>query len=72
MIQNVFDRILYGVKATGWELGRVLKAMWKLLSDSPARRDLYINLTRSDNFPLMFCQTRWVELLMFGNLLLVL
>ena len=50
-----------GVKATGWELDRVLKAMWKLFNDSPARRDLYINLNRSDSFPLMFCQARWVE-----------
>ena len=43
-----------GVKATGWELDGVLKAMWKLFSDSPARRDLYISLSRSVNFPLMF------------------
>ena len=50
-----------GVKATGWELDWVLKAMWKLFKDSPARRDLYINLNRSDYFPLMFCQTRWTE-----------
>ena len=35
--------------------------MWKLFNDSPARRDLYINLNRSDNFPLMFCQTRRLE-----------
>ena len=50
-----------GVKATGWELDRVLKAMWKLFNDSLARRELYINLNRSDNFLLMLCQTRWVE-----------
>ena len=35
--------------------------MWNLFNDSPARCDLYINLSRSDNFPLMFCQTRLVE-----------
>ena len=35
--------------------------MWKLFNDSPARRDLYIQLNTSDVFPLMFCQTRWVE-----------
>ena len=27
----------------------------------PAKRDLYINLNRSDNFCLMFCQMGWVE-----------
>lgn len=50
-----------GVKATGWNLEKVLKAMWKLFNDSPARRDLYIQLNTSTVFPLMFCQTRWVE-----------
>ena len=50
-----------GVKATGWNLEKVLKAMWKMFNDSPARRDLYIQLNTSDVFPLMFCQTRWVE-----------
>ena len=35
--------------------------MWELFNDYPARRDLYINLSRSDNFPFMFCQTRWLE-----------
>ena len=33
--------------------------MWKLFNN-PARCDLYINLNRSDSFPLMFCQMRWV------------
>ena len=50
-----------GVKATGWKSEKVLKAMWKLFNDSPARRDLYIQLNTSDVFPLMFCQTHWVE-----------
>ena len=35
--------------------------MWRLFHDSPARRDTYITINRSDQFPLMFCQTRWVE-----------
>ena len=35
--------------------------MWRLFYDSPARRDAYITINRSDQFPLMFCQTRWVE-----------
>ena len=35
--------------------------MWGLFHDSPARRDTYITINRSDQFPLMFCQTRWVE-----------
>ena len=35
--------------------------MWRLFHDSPARRDTYITINQSDQFPLMFCQTRWVE-----------
>ena len=49
------------VKATGWQLEKILKAMWKLFNDSPVRRDLYIKLNQTDEFPLMFCSTRWVE-----------
>ena len=49
-----------GVKSTESELAKVLKGMWKLFNDSPARRDTYIKLNRTDQFPRMFCQTRWV------------
>ena len=50
-----------GVKTTGWEIEQNFKGMWRLFHDSPARRDTYITINRSDQFPLMFCQTRWVE-----------
>ena len=35
--------------------------MQRLFHDSPARRDTYITINQSDQFHLMFCQTRWVE-----------
>lgn len=50
-----------GIKATEWQLDKVLMAMWKLFNDSPARRDIYIQLNQTAIFPLMFCKTRWVE-----------
>ena len=50
-----------GMKLNGWKLEKVLKAMWKLFNDSPAWRDLYIQLNTSNVLPLMFCQTCWVE-----------
>ena len=50
-----------GVKTTGWEIEKIFKGMWRLFPDSPARRDTSITINRSDQFPLMFCQTRWVE-----------
>ena len=49
-----------GVKTTGGEIEKIFKGMWRLFHDSPARRDTYITINRSDQFPL-FCQTRWVE-----------
>ena len=50
-----------GVKTTWWEIEKFFKDMWRLFHDFPARRDTYITINRSDQFPLMFCQTRWVE-----------
>ena len=38
-----------------------MKSMWKLLSDSPARRDEYFKLSISGEFPLKLCATCWVE-----------
>ena len=43
-----------GIKATNWEVEKVLKAMFKLFHDSPARRDLYIKMTENDKFPLRY------------------
>ncbi|KAK2832572.1 hypothetical protein Q7C36_016034 [Tachysurus vachellii] len=39
-----------GEKETGWKVGDVLRALWQLFHDSPARP-----------FPLKFCAHRWVE-----------
>ena len=50
-----------GDKTTGWEIEKKLKGMWRLIRDSPAIRDTCITINRSDQSPLMFCQTRWVE-----------
>ena len=50
-----------GAKTTGYQLENILKSMQKLFNYSPSRRDLYIKLNQTDEFPLMFCMTRWVE-----------
>ena len=41
-----------GLEATPWNIGKILKAMWKMFHDSPARRDVYIRVTECDEFPL--------------------
>ena len=50
-----------GVKAYKWEVDKILKAMWRLLYESPARRDIYIKETLCEIWPLSFCGTRWIE-----------
>ena len=50
-----------GVTETSWEIDKIMKSMWKLLSDSPARRDEYLKLSVSGKFPLKLCATRWVK-----------
>ena len=57
----IYGAFQSGVKTTGWEIENIFKGMWRLFHDSPVRRDTCITINQSDQFPLMFCQTRWVE-----------
>ena len=50
-----------GVTESGWEIDKVMKSMWRLLSDSPARREIYFQQSKSGKVPLQFSATRWVE-----------
>ena len=50
-----------GVQSTGWDIEKVLKAMWRLFQDSPARREIYIRECGSTVFSMKFSQTRWIE-----------
>ena len=40
-----------GIKKVDWQLGKVMKAMWQLLHDSIARRDIYSKVSESEEFP---------------------
>ncbi|KAJ8404749.1 hypothetical protein AAFF_G00336120 [Aldrovandia affinis] len=44
-----------------WGLDRLLKAMHTLFNNVPARRENYMQVTKSSVFPLSFCAHRWVE-----------
>ena len=50
-----------GCQATHWKIDGLLRALWYLFHDSPARRDDYTTVTGSTVFPLKFCSTRWIE-----------
>ncbi|KAJ8043765.1 hypothetical protein HOLleu_11016 [Holothuria leucospilota] len=50
-----------GVTASGWNLASLLRALWQLFHDTPARREDFFQITGSSIFPLQFCPHRWVE-----------
>ena len=50
-----------GIKCSGWNTGKLLKALLKLVDESPARRDTYTKVTESEDFPLLYCGHWWCE-----------
>ena len=42
------------MEAAGWNVGKVLKSMWQLFHDSPARRETYARICESEIFPLQY------------------
>lgn len=42
-----------GNNKTDWRIDKLLRAMWQIFHDSPARRDIFITVTGSDIFPKM-------------------
>ncbi|KAL7373641.1 hypothetical protein ABVT39_011347 [Epinephelus coioides] len=41
-----------GERETGWKVGDVLRALWQMFHDSPARRADFIEVTKTTKFPL--------------------
>ena len=50
-----------GEKSSMWCIGKTLKAMSNVLTDTPARRDMFQKVTGSNQFPLPYCGHRWYE-----------
>ena len=50
-----------GWQATEWKMEALLRALWYLFHDTPARRDDCKQVTESTVFPLKFCATQWIE-----------
>ena len=50
-----------GFEKTSWKIDRLLKSLWYIFDESPARRENYTLITGSQIFPLQFCGTRWIE-----------
>ena len=45
-----------GKNESEWKMGETLKAMSKLLKDSPARRDTYVKVAETNVFSLPYCR----------------
>ena len=50
-----------GTQKTKWDVDSILKALYKLFDESPAKREDYNTINGSNKFPLPFCGNRWVE-----------
>ena len=46
---------------SGWKLGHLMRSLWQLFHDTPARHQDFVKLTGSTVFPLKFYPHRWVE-----------
>ena len=60
-LHTIHGSLKAGVKSTDWNTGKILKSMWKLLDESPARREKYEGITESNVYPLQYCGHRWCE-----------
>ena len=45
-----------GFQSVDWDLNKVFKTM-EIFHDSPARRNIYVRINSSSDFPLSFCAT---------------
>ena len=56
--ENEFEQLLVivknGVTITKWDLGKILKSVFYLFHDSPARRDIHMCEGETDVFPLRY------------------
>ena len=57
----VHDNLKAGIKSSRQTVGKVMKAMWKLLNESLAQREKYVALAKTNLFPLPICGHRWCK-----------
>ena len=41
-----------GLQESSWDIHKILKAMWKIFQDNPAKRETYSRINETDVFPL--------------------
>ena len=60
-LHTVHGRLQKAVHESGWHLGNLLRSVWQIFHDTPARREDFAQVTGNTLYPLQFCQHRWVE-----------
>ena len=60
-LHTIHGSLKAGEKSSMWCIGKTLKAMSNVLTDTPARRDMFQKVTESNQFPLPYCGHRWCE-----------
>ena len=60
-LHTIHGSLKAGEKESGWKIGKTLKAMSGILTDTPARRETFENLTETFLYPLPYCGHRWCE-----------
>ena len=60
-IHKVHNAFQTAVHNSHWKLDAILKAMFKIFKDTPARRQDFTKACDSSAFPLQFCKHRWLE-----------
>jgi hypothetical protein len=48
-------------KKTTWTLDKILRSIFYVFDNAPARREDYIIITGNSSFPKSFCATRWLD-----------
>ena len=60
-LHTVHGAFWQGIMCTKWSISETLTSLTRLFKDTPARKDDHISVTKSTDFPLRYCPTRWVE-----------
>ena len=60
-LHTIHGSMKAGVKNSNWNIGKILKAAWKLLDEAPARRELFEKVTETCIYPLPYCGHHWCE-----------
>ncbi|KAI8728123.1 hypothetical protein BgiBS90_038070 [Biomphalaria glabrata] len=60
-LHTIHNAFRAGHTASSWDLGHFFDSLWWLFKDAPSRREDFMTITGTTDFPLKHCPHRWVE-----------